>query len=60
MISLIEPNYIVPMHYALPGIALDLDPVDKFIKAMGVNMPEEQDILKVAASGLPEQPQITH
>jgi L-ascorbate metabolism protein UlaG (beta-lactamase superfamily) len=58
VVSLIEPNYIVPMHYALPGIALELDPIDRFLKAMGVSTVQEQDTLKVTPSGLPEQPEV--
>lgn len=58
VISLIEPNYIVPMHYALPGLLVELDPVDKFLKAMGVSDVQEMDVLKVTASGMPEQPQV--
>ncbi|MEO0561006.1 MAG: MBL fold metallo-hydrolase [Chloroflexota bacterium] len=58
VVSLIEPNYIVPMHYAVPGMTLDLDPVDKFLKAMGVTTVEEEDTLKVSSSSLPEQPEV--
>lgn len=58
VIAMIEPNFIVPMHYALPGLRVELDPVEKFLKEMGVSKVQEEDVLKVAASGLPEQPQV--
>jgi len=58
VIALIEPNYIVPMHYAIPGLQLALDPVDKFLKEMGVSKVQEEDTLRVTASTLPEQPQV--
>jgi L-ascorbate metabolism protein UlaG (beta-lactamase superfamily) len=58
VISLIEPYYIVPMHYALPGLTIPLDPVDKFLKEMGVSTLHEEDSLKVLATSLPEQPQV--
>lgn len=58
VIALIEPNFIVPMHYALPDLRVELDPVDKFLKEMGVSKVQEEDILKVSASNLPEQPQV--
>lgn len=58
VIGLIEPTYIVPMHYALPGLPLELEPIDKFMKAMGVSRVQEDDVLRVTSSGLPEQPQI--
>ncbi len=58
VISLIEPHYIVPMHYALPGLTVLLDPVEKFLKEMGVSKTQEEDVLKVTAATLPEQPQV--
>ena len=58
VIALIEPNYIVPMHYALSDLAFDLDPVDKFLIEMGVSKVQEEDILRITTSTLPEQPQV--
>lgn len=59
VIALIEPNYIVPMHYMLPGLTTLLDPVDKFLKEMGISrVMQEEDILKVTSGSLPEQPQV--
>jgi L-ascorbate metabolism protein UlaG (beta-lactamase superfamily) len=59
VIALIEPNYIVPMHYMLPGLTTLLDPVDKFLKEMGISRAmQEEDTLKVTSGSLPEQPQV--
>jgi L-ascorbate metabolism protein UlaG (beta-lactamase superfamily) len=58
VVSLIEPNYIVPMHYAIPGLNSNLDDVEKFLKAMGVSNVQEEEILKVSSGSLPEQPQV--
>lgn len=58
VISMIEPNYIIPMHYALPGLTVELDSVDKFLKEMGVSKVQEEDVLKLTAGSLPEQPQV--
>jgi len=58
VISLIEPHYIIPMHYALPGLTVLLDPVEKFLKEMGVSKLQEEDALKLSAASLPEQPQV--
>ena len=46
----LEPRYVVPMHYAIPGIKLELDPLDRFLKEMGVTAPEPQAKLSVQAS----------
>lgn len=58
VISMIEPNYIIPMHYALPGLTVELDSVDKFLKEMGVSKVQEEDVLKLTVGSLPEQPQV--
>lgn len=58
MIALVEPNFIIPMHYDIPGLAMNLDPVDRFLKAMGVSKWQEEDFLRLNATDLPEQPQV--
>lgn len=58
VVALIEPRYVVPMHYAIPGINLVLEPVDRFLKAMGANKPVETDLLKFTAADRPEQTQV--
>lgn len=58
VVSLIEPNYIVPMHYAQPGLAFELETVDKFLKTMGVSNVTEEETLRVTSTSLPEQPQV--
>jgi L-ascorbate metabolism protein UlaG (beta-lactamase superfamily) len=35
IISQIEPNLVIPMHYALPKLKVKLDPVEEFLSAMG-------------------------
>jgi L-ascorbate metabolism protein UlaG (beta-lactamase superfamily) len=58
VVALIEPNYIVPMHYALPGLQIALENTDKFLKAMGVSSVQEAETLRVTSGALPEQPQV--
>lgn len=58
VVALIEPHYIVPMHYALPGLLFELETVERFLKAMGVSNPQQEDMLKVSPGSLPEQPQV--
>jgi L-ascorbate metabolism protein UlaG (beta-lactamase superfamily) len=59
VIAMIEPGHVIPMHYALPGLTFELEPLDKFLKAMGVSRVNEQDTLRINAGDMPEQPQIT-
>ena len=55
VISLIEPNLVIPMHYATPATNLPLDALNKFIKEMGLSKLETQPSLKVTRSGLPNE-----
>jgi L-ascorbate metabolism protein UlaG (beta-lactamase superfamily) len=55
VISLIEPNLVIPMHYSTPAAKLSLDSLNKFIKEMGLSGPETQPSLKVTRSGLPNE-----
>lgn len=55
LVSMLEPNIVVPMHYQIPGINLELDDVERFLKEMGVADPKEEDSLKITSSSLPEE-----
>jgi len=46
----LEPRFVVPMHYAIPGLKLELDPVDRFLKEMGLTASEPQAKLSVQKS----------
>jgi len=46
----LEPRFVVPMHYAIPGLKLELDPLDRFLKEMAVAASEPQPKLSVSAS----------
>lgn len=59
VISLLEPNIVVPMHYATPDVKISLDSLNKFLKEMGLGKQESQGSLKVTRSGLPEETHVT-
>jgi len=46
----LEPRYVVPMHYAIPGLKVELDPIDRFLKEIGLTAGEPQPKLSVQAS----------
>lgn len=58
LVSMLEPNIVVPMHYQLPGLKIELDNVDRFLKEMGVTDVEEESVLRVSASTVPEETQV--
>ncbi len=55
VISLLEPNLVVPMHYATPAVKLSLDSLSKFLKEMGLSKMESQPSLKATRSALPDE-----
>ncbi len=55
IISLIEPNIVIPMHYATPAAKVSLESLNKFLKEMGLSKPTSQPSLKVTRSGLPDE-----
>jgi L-ascorbate metabolism protein UlaG (beta-lactamase superfamily) len=50
-----EPKLVVPMHYSLPGIRLELDPVERFCREMGAAELTPQARVNVTRSSLPDQ-----
>lgn len=60
VISLIEPRIVVPMHYRTEVYAdKKLDPVEPFLKTMGVkDVPRQSELTVSSRSTLPEETQI--
>ncbi len=59
VISLLEPNIVIPMHYGMPDCTLELDPLAKFLKEMGITQKETLESFKASsASSLPEETEV--
>ena len=58
VISLFEPNIVVPMHYAVPGLKVSLGKLERFLKEMGLEKVDGEDNLKVNSTSLPEETQV--
>lgn len=58
LVSMIEPNIVIPMLFEEPGVKQPLEPLDKFLKEMGVSEYTAESSLKMAASNLPEETQV--
>lgn len=58
VVSLFEPMMVIPMHYRVPDLAFKLDPVEKFIKELGMKAPAPLESLNVKKEGLPKEMQI--
>ena len=55
IISQIEPKIVIPMHYKIPGLLIDIEDIEKFAKAEGVSSSNQKDILKIDAASLPQE-----
>jgi L-ascorbate metabolism protein UlaG (beta-lactamase superfamily) len=55
VISLLEPGYVIPMHYGTPACTVKLAPLSKFLKEMGLGEVAAQPSLKVTKGSVPEE-----
>lgn len=59
VVSLLEPSIVIPMHYRTDALlGLELDPVDRFLREMGVNNIQQEASLRITGGALPEQTQV--
>jgi L-ascorbate metabolism protein UlaG (beta-lactamase superfamily) len=58
MVSLLEPEIVIPMHYQTPASNLKLAPLSKFLKEMGVGEIPSEPSLKISRSTLPEETRV--
>lgn len=58
VVSVIEPNLVIPMHYYTDDAKIKLDPLNKFIKEMGLGKTESLPSLKVTRSSLPQETKV--
>jgi L-ascorbate metabolism protein UlaG (beta-lactamase superfamily) len=58
VISMIEPNIVIPMHYAHTASKVQLDPLAKFLKEMGLTSHETLPSIKVTRSSLPSETKV--
>lgn len=58
IVSLLEPNIVIPMHFHTPAAKVPLDPLDKFLKEMGLHDADTLPSLKVTKSSLPDETKV--
>jgi L-ascorbate metabolism protein UlaG (beta-lactamase superfamily) len=62
IVAQIEPKLVIPISYRLPGLNLfgqSLDPLEKFVKEMGVTEAPPQPKLQLNTSPATEEPKLT-
>jgi len=54
VISQLEPRIIIPMHYKVPGLKIDIESLDAFVKELGLT-PTKEEKLKISKKELPAE-----
>jgi len=54
----LEPKVVIPMHYQTPELKKELEPVERFLKEIGVKDIVPQPKLSISRSNLPETTQV--
>ncbi len=58
VVSLLEPQIVIPMHFMLPDLTFKLDSPAKFFKQLGIKPPDPLPSLKVTRDSLPSETQV--
>lgn len=54
----LDPKMVIPMHYRTPVLTMELEPVDRFLRELGVSNLEPHPKLSVTKSNLPDSLQV--
>lgn len=54
LVGEIEPRIIIPMHYKVPGLSMELESVNTFLKAMGGTHEDAQEKVTIKKKDLPQ------
>lgn len=58
IVSMLEPQIVIPMHFAHADLKFKLDSPAKFFKEMGIKAPDAVSSLKVTKDNLPNETQV--
>ena len=58
LVQSLEPKVVIPMHYGLPGLQVELGGLDVLLREMGLRDAQPQVRLNISASGLPQEMQV--
>lgn len=58
LVGQIEPRIVVPMHYQLPGLKIDLAPIEDFLKEIGAQEVKPVEKLLVSKEKLPAEREV--
>ena len=55
VVKQVEPRIVMPMHYKIKGLKVNIETADKFLKEMGDSKPEKLDKFKITKKDLPQE-----
>jgi L-ascorbate metabolism protein UlaG (beta-lactamase superfamily) len=58
VISLFEPDLVVPMFYKVQGLKVSLGTLNRFLKELGLDKVDSQEVLKISRTNLAEETQV--
>lgn len=58
IINMLEPSIVIPMHYHTPGINVELLPLSRFLKEMGLGEVHTRESLIIKHSEIPEETRV--
>lgn len=58
VVAALEPRIVIPMHYKIAGLSVELAGVEDFLKEMGVESPAPINKLTITKEKLPEELQV--
>jgi L-ascorbate metabolism protein UlaG (beta-lactamase superfamily) len=58
VVSLLEPGIVIPMHFGTPVGLIDLAPLNKFLKEMGLGDVEPINSLKASRTTVPDETRV--
>ena len=58
LVQSLKPKVVIPMHYGLPGLQVELGGLDVLLKEMGLREVQPQTRFNISASGLPQEMQV--
>jgi L-ascorbate metabolism protein UlaG (beta-lactamase superfamily) len=58
VVAQLDPKIVIPMHYKLDDLKVELEPLENFLKEMSVENPTPQPKLSITKDKLPEEMQV--
>lgn len=58
VVAQLEPKVVIPMHYKIPGLKIELEGVEPFLKEMGAENIQPMPKLSITKDKLPEETEV--